>query len=106
MKIYNLKFFKLGWIIGNFDQSIFKTEYFEIAIKYYNKNDYDKRHTHKVATEYTIIISGKAKMNDKIFRKNDIIVIEPGECTDFKALKENTITVVIKIPSIIGDKYN
>jgi hypothetical protein len=31
-------------------------------------------------------------------------VIEPGEGTDFQVL-EDTITVVAKVPSMLGDKY-
>ena len=34
----------------------------------------------------------------------DIIVLEPGEATDFRAL-EKTTTVVVKMPSVLGDKY-
>ena len=43
-------------------------------------------------------------MNGKIFKKNDIIVINPFESTDFIVL-EKTITVVVKIPGALNDKY-
>ena len=32
------------------------------------------------------------------------VLLEPGEATDFRAL-EATTTVVVKMPSVIGDKY-
>ena len=43
-------------------------------------------------------------MNGRTFSTGDIIVLEPGDMTDFRAL-ENTTTVVVKMPSIAGDKY-
>ncbi|GIU68974.1 MAG: hypothetical protein KatS3mg002_0210 [Candidatus Woesearchaeota archaeon] len=69
-----------------------------------NKGDSEAAHYHKIATEYTVITKGKVKMNGKIYEKDDIIVIEPNEVTDFLAL-EDTTTVVVKIPGANNDKY-
>lgn len=105
MKISNLDNMKGGWFIGNFDPSLFKTSYFEISVKRYNKGDYESRHCHKVATEYTVIISGRVKMNDIIYKQGDIIIMEPGESTDFLCLEDGTANVVVKVPCIYNDKY-
>ena len=43
-------------------------------------------------------------MNDAHYGPGDIIMIEPGEATDFEALSDVT-TVVVKTPSVAGDKY-
>ena len=43
-------------------------------------------------------------MNDEEYTTNDIILIKKGEATDFKVLSDTT-TVVVKTPSIPGDKY-
>ena len=43
-------------------------------------------------------------MNGRTYGAGDIIVLEPGEATDFRAL-EKTTTVVVKMPSVLGDKY-
>ena len=104
MKKYNLDDFKLGWLIGNFEPSILRTDQFEVSIKKYNKGDYEKAHYHKLANEITIITVGKVLMNGKEYKTNDIIVIEKGESTDFKVLSDTT-TVVVKTPSVPGDKY-
>lgn len=58
MKIFNLKDMVGGWIIGNFDPSLFKTNDVEISIKKYKAGDYDSSHYHKIATEYTVIVDG------------------------------------------------
>jgi mannose-6-phosphate isomerase-like protein (cupin superfamily) len=104
MKKYNIKDFKLGWLIGNFEPSIVKTKKFEIGIKKYRTGDYEKPHLHKKSDEITIIIDGKVLMNGEEYKENDIILIEKGVCTDFKAITDTT-TAVIKIPSLPGDKF-
>lgn len=104
MNLYNLKDFVKGWFIGFFDNSIVKTNNFEIAIKKYKIGDSENRHLHKIATEYTVIISGKVLMNNQKFISGDIIEIGPNESTDFYCL-EDTITCVVKIPSLDNDKF-
>ena len=63
MKKYNLEDFKLGWLIGNFEPSILRTDKFEVSIKKYNKGDYEKAHFHKLANEITIITVGKVDLS-------------------------------------------
>ena len=49
-------------------------------------------------------MSGEVEMNGKYYSEDDIIVIEPGEYTDFKCLTD-VITCVVKTPSSKNDKY-
>lgn len=93
-----------GWFIGDFSPTVLNTENIEAAIKKYKRGDYEKKHHHKIATEITVIILGKVKMNEIEYVSGDIIIINANEATDFEAL-EDTITAVIKIPSVRGDKY-
>jgi hypothetical protein len=51
-----------------------------------------------------MIVSGQVKMNGRVFAAGDIVVLKPGEATDFEALTDTTTTVV-KLPSAKGDKY-
>ena len=95
---------KKGWFIGNFEPSLYKTNDCEVAIKSYKAGDYEKKHYHKVATEFTVITKGKVKMFDRIFAEGDIVIIEPGEATDFTALTDAQ-NVVVKIPGANDDKY-
>ncbi len=104
MKKFNLKSFTKGWFIGNFKPAIFNTADFEIAIKKYQKGNKENSHYHKVAKEYTAIISGLFKFNDKILKEGDIMMIEPNESVKFACLKDG-VNVVIKIPSIKNDKF-
>lgn len=43
-------------------------------------------------------------MAGNIYRDNDILMIEPGVVTDFRAITD-VITVVVKLPGANDDKY-
>ena len=104
MKVHKLDTFFKGWVVGDFEPSLFKTNDFEVAVKSYKKGDYEPKHFHKVATEITIITKGRVVMNFEVYTEGDIIVIEPGDATDFRATNDVT-TTVIKFPCVEGDKY-
>ena len=104
MQKFNLENMIRGWFVGDFDPSVLKTDKAEVGVKSYKQGDYEDRHYHKIATEITVIISGKVKMNGNIYNAGDIVVIEPFEDTDFEAL-EDTQNVVVKIPAAKDDKY-
>ncbi|TXJ11001.1 cupin domain-containing protein [Brachyspira aalborgi] len=105
MKIARIDEMTKGWFIGNFEPSLLKTNAVEVALKKYKKGDYEKAHYHKIATEFTVIVSGRVRMNGKEYIEGDIIVIEPNDSTDFEALEDNTVNVVVKIPGANDDKY-
>lgn len=104
MKKENLNEMTKGWFVGNFLPTLFKTKEVEVAVKKYNEGDFEDKHYHKIATEITVIVSGKVRMNGTVYNQDDIIVIEPFEVTDFFAIT-NTVTTVIKIPCANNDKY-
>lgn len=105
MKTSNLKNMIKGWFIGNFEPTLYKTNACEVAVKYYKKGDKESSHYHKIATEFTCIIRGKVKMNGIEYKAGDIVVMEPGDITDFECLEDNTTNVVVKIPGANNDKY-
>ena len=104
MKIAKLDNMTKGWFVGAFEPTLINTNDVEVAVKEYKCGDSEGIHYHKIATEITVIVSGKVKMNNIIYNKGDIVVIEPNEATDFEAL-ENTICTVVKYPGASGDKY-
>ena len=105
MKIDSLQNMIKGWFIGNFEPSLLKTNACEVAVKEYKKGDYEGKHYHKIATEFTVILSGRVKMNGIEYKEGDIIVMEPNEATDFECLEDGTKNVVVKIPGANNDKY-
>ena len=104
MKKYEIKKMVRGWFVGNFEPTAFETKDCEVACQNYKAGDCEKRHVHKIATELTLIIKGKAIMNGQEFNEGEIIVIDPEEATDFKAVTDVT-NVVVKVPCVKEDKY-
>lgn len=104
MEISNLNDFIGGWFIGNFEPSLYKTNDVEVSVKSYKLGDKEDFHFHKIATEFTVIITGKVKMGNQVLSQGDIITIKPLQSTNFEALTDS-ITLVVKIPGANNDKY-
>lgn len=93
-----------GWFVGGFEPTLFKTTDVEVAVQRFKSGEKEAAHCHKIATEITVIVSGRARMAGKEIISGDIVKIAPGEFTDFEAL-EDTVTVVVKLPGALNDKY-
>jgi quercetin dioxygenase-like cupin family protein len=93
-----------GWFVGDFSPTVLRAEGFEVGVKYYKKDDHEEWHVHKVATEITVVVQGEVEMCGRRFFAGDIVTLKPGEGTDFKAITDS-INVVVKVPSVKGDKY-
>lgn len=104
MDIFKLDALTGGWFVGNFTPSLLTTPHAEVAVQHFAAGDRGAAHYHKLAQEITVIISGAAMMNDQRLIAGDIVVIQPLEIVEFWAL-EATTTVVVKTPSVSGDKY-
>jgi quercetin dioxygenase-like cupin family protein len=104
MKRFQLADMTRGWFVGDFQPTAFATQAAEVAVKSYAAGEREARHHHRIATEITLVQSGAVEMNGERFESGAIIIIEPGESTDFHAL-EDTVTVVVKLPGARDDKY-
>ncbi len=105
MQVARLEDMVKGWFIGDFNPSLCRTTDVEVAVKEYNKGDYEAKHHHKIATEYTVVIRGRVRMNGVEYGAGDIVVMEPTESTDFECLEDGTVNVVVKLPGARDDKY-
>jgi len=104
MRVAQVSDMTKGWFIGDFKPTLWKTQDVEVAVKFYTAGDAEAAHHHKVATEFTVVAAGVIEMNGVRYHAGDIVVIEPGETTDFRAITDATTTVV-KIPGVQNDKY-
>ena len=101
LDLRNLK----GWYIGKFEPSLIESEKIEVGIKHVAKGTMPDGHFHKIKKEYTIIIRGSIRVNDKIYNQNgDCLVLNPYEKNDQEFL-EDTLILVINTPSARDDKY-
>jgi mannose-6-phosphate isomerase-like protein (cupin superfamily) len=103
VKKHNIDSFTKGWFIGDFKPTLLATKEFETAMKAYKKGDKEAAHVHKIAREFTIIGSGRFRMNEVILETGDIMELAPGEVSDFECL-ESGVTFVVKSPSAPYDK--
>jgi quercetin dioxygenase-like cupin family protein len=93
-----------GWFVGDITPVALSTPACEVAVKKYEAGAFDTWHYHKVATEVTVVVEGEVEMNGVRHSAGDILVIAPGEGTDFRCLTAVT-TVVVKVPGAKNDKY-
>lgn len=104
MKTAHIDDFKRGWFIGNFEPSLLKGN-FEVGLHRNKKGDIQSSHFHKKSTEYNLVISGEIKINDVVYKKGDIFIIEPYTvANDIECLTDNEILIVRDI-SDPEDKY-
>ena len=61
-------------------------------------------HYHKEAIEVSILIEGSAKINGVEIGVGDIFVLDRNEVVDAEFYEDSKL-VVVKTPSVIGDKY-
>lgn len=103
MDIYSIKDFKGGWILGDFEPSLLRTKDFEVAYHQYASGQFWDTHTHRYTTEYNILIEGSMRVCDKDLYTGDVFVIHPGEIAA-PVYQTDCKVIIIKIPSIPGDK--
>lgn len=101
MKIEN---YIKGWLVGDFEPSLIKSKEIEVGIKFYKKGDIESNHYHKIATEYSVVVSGVVKMLGVVHTQGEIVIIGPNVCNQFECI-EDACLVVFKTPSVTDDKY-
>jgi quercetin dioxygenase-like cupin family protein len=104
MKSARLEDMIKGWFVGDFEPTALRSQDCEVAVKHYRAGDREDMHHHRIATEITVIISGQVRMMDQLWSAGDIVTVVPGEATAFEALTD-AVNVVVKLPSVMGDKY-
>ena len=93
-----------GWFIGDFEPSVLKTKDFEVGILTHKKGEEWPKHYHKIATEYTVLLSGSMTICGELIEPGTIFILEPNEIAD-PIFHEDCSVIVVKTPSVIGDKY-
>jgi hypothetical protein len=93
-----------GWFVGDFDPSVLRSRDCEVAVRHYAASDRETMHHHRIATEITVVVTGRVRMFGHDWEAGSIVVAEPNDATEFEALADTTV-VVVKLPSAPGDKY-
>jgi quercetin dioxygenase-like cupin family protein len=104
MKLARLEEMHRGWFVGDFTPNVLRTSAFEAGLKHYRAGDEEPWHVHAIATEITLVVAGEVEMASRVLRAGDIVLLEPGEGTSFRARTDAT-TMVLKTPSVANDKH-
>lgn len=99
----HLNEFHKGWLIGDFHPTLLASSEVEVGVKFFQAGEKEETHYQRIATEFTVIVSGKGRFGDLLVSSGQIVAIDPGVACDFEAL-EDTALVVIKSPSLPDDK--
>jgi quercetin dioxygenase-like cupin family protein len=106
----NLINHKRGWLSGRFSNSLIPSD-IECGLQRYSKGEKHDAHYHKLCDEINLVVIGKClfhmydnKEKEVIAEKDDIIIIEAGEASQFTALTD-CIILCIKTSSNPKDKY-
>lgn len=104
VKLDQIATMKGGWFVGAFSPAVLTTSDVEVAVQHFPAGYCGERHYHKIATEVTLLLSGRACMAGIELKSGDILTLAPGTPTSFYALEECT-TLVVKLPGALNDKY-
>jgi len=104
MKTYNINDMVKGWFIGDFEPSVFKNPFFEVAHHQHEAGYVTPRHTHKIAQELTYIVRGALLVDGQRLSAGDMFVYEPNDVANVSVLEDIDV-IVVKWPSVPSDKY-
>lgn len=105
MIVDNIQNYFKGWFVGDFANSIHRTNAFEVAHHKHKKGDKSIPHYHKITTELNYIVSGSLIASGKNLKAGDIWIYEANEISDVVFL-EDTDLIIVRWPSIPSDKYD
>lgn len=92
-----------GWLIGNFDPSLFKEKSFEICLATHSADEMPQAHYHTASTEVNVVLDGQVKVGKRLLREGDIFIYERLEVSDVTFLSDVRL-LVIRLPSQPHDK--
>ncbi len=102
---------KEGWLIGAFlkkNHPCF-SEIVEVAWKELGPDTRDPKHIHKLVIDISVIIKGSqvVMVDDQhlTLKSGDYMIVCPLTPVEVLSAEEGTVVLVIKAPSIPGDKY-
>lgn len=104
MKIDRIEDMKDGWFIGNFAPAAYSCEEVEVCHKIHPAGEQWATHYHKEAIEITYLIRGKMTIQNRVLISGDIFTIFPYEIADPDFIEDCEV-LIIKLPSVPGDKY-
>jgi hypothetical protein len=105
MEIFEANQFIGGWFVGDFEPTAYRTSHFEVSYKKHHKGEKWAAHYHAIGDEINYLIEGEMEINGIQLKAPVVFVIPAKEVADPKFHTDVKI-IVVKTPSIPGDKYD
>jgi hypothetical protein len=99
MKVYSLDDMQLGYFIGNFEPSVFKSKEFEVGYKFHKQGEAWPNHYQKTAIEINLLVRGSMIVNGVTLHAKQIFTFDPKEPAKPVFLTDCEV-VVVKVPSV------
>jgi hypothetical protein len=104
MELFDPSKFIGGWFVGDFEETAYRTSDFEVSYKRHYAGEYWAPHYHRIADEINYLIEGEMEINGVELRAPIVFVIPKGE-TATPIFHTDVRLIVVKTPSLPGDKY-
>ncbi|MBR3516852.1 MAG: hypothetical protein IKO10_11110 [Lachnospiraceae bacterium] len=102
MKHFRIDDMHLGFFVGDFEPTVFRTNAVEMAIKQIAKGTLDGGYYREIDTEIINVLSGEVECNGEHFQKGDILLFTQGEMISIFALEDSNV-LISKLPGTKGD---
>jgi mannose-6-phosphate isomerase-like protein (cupin superfamily) len=103
---------KKGWFFGHFmEEPLLQSDLVEVAYQDVSNKKADPKdwHYHKKSLEINIVISGEAKFKingeSVTVGEGEFYVVYPYTSIEDFSTSNNTKIIVVRAPSIVGDKF-
>lgn len=104
MEIIPVDGFKGGWFIGDFEPAALRTKDFEVSYKEHHAGEYWAPHYHLLGDEINYLISGTMEINGQRLEAPVVFIIRRKEISRPTFITDVKL-IVVKVPSVPGDKY-
>lgn len=101
--VYDIRDFKFGGFIGDFEPSLLRTKEFEISYKIHRAWSAWDKHIHNKMDEYNFLIQGRMRINGRVVVGGELFMLKKGEVAD-PVFETDCYLIVVKVPSVPGDK--
>lgn len=92
-----------GWIIGNFEPCLYKSNDYEVGLLFHKMNEQHDFHYHLLCDEINFLYSGKMKVNEIQYEEGDVFVIPKNQVACPKFITDCKL-VCVKTASNTKDK--
>ena len=104
MRTFDVSEMTGGWFVGDFEPTALRTGAAEVCLKHHTAGEHWPAHFHAIATEVTVVVSGRMSINGVDVGPGDGFVLDPGEVA-VPVFHTDCTVVVVKVPSVADDKH-